>query len=1651
MTSTAKLELPSNGAAGEKRKPNDDSTPFITPEIARRHPTRIPQSSATIPRKGILKRTPRAKSTDPFPEKADPTPTIRATVSYTLANDFFQLPAIPTSPRPTVGFSEKNAIAIIGDTSDEYESDRRGSLALAAGRSVSPMPQIPETTLVEPPAKMVDETPDVPHTAEGGCFVLAHELSESPTIASLDESKKTEGRSTDDAAGFSTEDDLVSLSSTCSSHIAGKWWNGKDTRFLLHCEKKNCGHKHGSPVGDGYLTPTQRSNREIASLKHKLKRSERECELKEAQLVELRERIKQIDGARDLAEDNRLMKLLEEKTRRFEEDKERWNTEREAVTERLTKEIFELQNQLSTKQSKIDRMERERLVSTVEATTMTDPIDPLNDDLLMPLASGQTTLTSGSTPIVHTPNDPNPNTSFLGVNQKSVSVQQSPSFASVPAQVLSGDALTEAYRQEAIFFRTKASELEIIVRQHILQQEQLVNDAVQTMGPAEAELPTRDPSAPPRSPNEELAEKRKRMQKHSMSLMVDSSSGLFTVQKSPSFVECQSSVCAEKIRELKEDNDGILEKNGRLVREGKRKARELMEAEKTAAANLREEFEELANLANERLAESISSQRAFQKLQDKNDTLDKALAYLEAKCQAYQNAILDHGLVVRGEDTSEWRRGFDDPRFQVCFSRDTQTELTSAEMSANESEFTLLSYQLRELQTEYKARQIDLDAQFTEIEQNLALKSQLVDQLTRQLEISARDTQLADEHRQKERDYYKEKIENLSRELERLPGLQIEVERLQQEKSLLEIKLRGVREEYEDGMEAALREALKKSSEQERYWLEKVQSVERSRENVKNLLDKLQMDFEELKMRSQVERTDLEQRLASSIEHVGLLDRKLNAPKHDVAVEAKPRTTNKYVACRPNQRHKQVGVNKSELEPSKSDENVAQLLKYKEALLRTKRQLAELDPSQPTPPRPPRLVKTIPTPTAQPATPEDSEPNQQISTQTRKSPSHSLFKSLRKNRNAKSNLSLDQVHYDSANGVTLPTIHNHHGRREENNSDALSFVSLPAVIDHDYHEQEEESTSVSEVSEFVKSAPIVENESSPVPLVETIVQLEQPQIALERQETLTSDEVSIEEIRKMEEHTRRLQDELLTLRDRVAEADEWEAKVRGISQLIPAIVHIGHPPTSTAVHSTAVDHLLEKVASFVREAQPVNLQRSSSVPDLNQEAKYMVRPCIQLNAKLRQKSLPRFRPLPIPSKWDNERNELLRQNARYAAQLLALKAKMDRGQTHAEEKRASSVDRLPTTEFDVLERELRDLAEAISTVPSEHAEQLVQARKQRDRVTAELIGIRQQLQDANNELLIYRREPRSDAQARWDDPRLLRSRSTEQLNGGPRELRKWKEATGTSFRELNRLRKLLNETEAERSELQTQLAIQRGELELARLAAIHERVGSKNLRRRPSTYKSMSLGEVDGSSLPDLQLKQPPMTLNESKRPKVVRAASHEEISSSDDRLDSSNPLHAELRRAFQRQISGLRAKNRELEGRIVDLENKVTDEVPEESEQTISRDEHDKIVSEMQAELDVLRRETEMYEKRLRDQEDLQIVLFRKGQQSAEFSMGEERQIDAMTEDRVTLKFLHDAFYHYLVSNRVEARDHLQAIMTILNFTNQQKDEIYRRRGKSH
>lgn len=49
----------------------------------------------------------------------------------------------------------------------------------------------------------------------------------------------------------------------------------------------------------------------------------------------------------------------------------------------------------------------------------------------------------------------------------------------------------------------------------------------------------------------------------------------------------------------------------------------------------------------------------------------------------------------------------------------------------------------------------------------------------------------------------------------------------------MEIELRTIKEQYEDGLDEALNEALKKYREQEEYWADKVQNLDRARVDVK--------------------------------------------------------------------------------------------------------------------------------------------------------------------------------------------------------------------------------------------------------------------------------------------------------------------------------------------------------------------------------------------------------------------------------------------------------------------------------------------------------------------------------------------------------------------------------------------------------------------------------------------------------------------------------------------------------------------------------------------------------------------------------------------------------------------------------------------------
>jgi hypothetical protein len=160
------------------------------------------------------------------------------------------------------------------------------------------------------------------------------------------------------------------------------------------------------------------------------------------------------------------------------------------------------------------------------------------------------------------------------------------------------------------------------------------------------------------------------------------------------------------------------------------------------------------------------------------------------------------------------------------------------------------------------------------------------------------------------------------------------------------------------------------------------------------------------------------------------------------------------------------------------------------------------------------------------------------------------------------------------------------------------------------------------------------------------------------------------------------------------------------------------------------------------------------------------------------------------------------------------------------------------------------------------------------------------------------------------------------------------------------------------------------------------------------------------------------------------------------------------VQEAFQKQVSALKAKNAELEKALAASKNKLLRNQPLSRSQEAIAPVLPNSFNEQKEKLAMLEREVKLYEKKIRDMEDerqtMNLVMFQKGQQAAKHDLTEDKRIDELTEDRIVLKFLHDAFYYYLL-NRGNTKEHLNAIMTMLNFTSAQKDEVGKRRGNSH
>uniref|UniRef100_A0A914E1V3 GRIP domain-containing protein n=1 Tax=Acrobeloides nanus TaxID=290746 RepID=A0A914E1V3_9BILA len=1218
-----------------------------------------------------------------------------------------------------------------------------------------------------------------------------------------------------------------------------------------------------------------------------------------------------------------------------------------------------------------------------------------------------------------------------------------------------------AYRNEALIWRTKAAQLEIVVKDQLLKASSRESEIFNELEQKKLD-------------NERLRDVIKMLQgditidqaQHVHRTSIDEATE--TEMTLLLNVECNLPGCIDRKRALIDENKLLLEKidwavNWQIdnlnetIKEVEHKNESIQKAfDKNVqeVETIKDENDDLRRLADERLAECHAAQLSCNRLQQENDMIKQAFNYLENKCQVYQHTLLDHHLVVTDESTRDWQHAFRDPRYMINHSKCVQTDLTSEALSANEDQFTSLHQKLKEVEKEFSTQQADMHEKFAEIEENLFLKTKLVESLSRQLEIAAKEAQAEVVRHQKEREIYQKRIDKLGKVAGRVPLLETEIERLREEKSQTELQFRELQEEYEQSLEESLNESMKRYQRHSQYWQEKVNSVQDAKHRLEAELMQLKNKYDQVFLQKQLERTDLEQKLTSSIDHVTLLFNQINTPRRDVQVDARPKQASKYVSCKPNSRHKETEILKGEL----FNECEERLKICQGELLATRRQVEVLQQ---------KLLELF-----------DSQERNHLSDEHYSTPvEHTPVRG--EHETSSSKLSFAEI------GETFSP---HSGNPQDR---ITQLERRNATLSHKLQQVEHEKTEISRQEKEKIQSLISEFESLRTELDQELIKYEEEkQLMKDYIIRLESQFWDSDQLKKKISQVSELDSQILQSTSLASDSDTEHAGALLRSASYPAISTMFMDSTSVSNVSSDNETTHNPTSYASRRAQK------------NQEVGIAPWPVVDEEVRKKLKHVKMIRPAFLKSSEDQQQS----QNPSKRKFSHNLVSDLDKVQLELEkllENVSSGLSKEQTTASnDSIYVEALTSLEEMQNIGGDNREILKQNKLLQDQLRL----VTEELEDASRELELFRSEPRQDALEHQRNMRFPKSRSAVQLDAAsadPMELQKWKEKAGVCFREINRLRRDLAGSEKERTALKTKLAMLRGEMILSRcqlkVYQEKEKKRKQDAKRRFSLVSKKSFKSIDSSnrvrSARESSISSY-ATANFSIAsfhitPAVSEPNLHEEKKSEIDHLPSSGQEkpHGSLdsllkesnaekeleivREAFRKQAALLKEKYRNLQDSKTKLEQKLElqsealaqvreknksleIELNQRDDKIKSFDESLKNTStknikekkEVEDRLSFVQRENSMYERKIREIEaesrNTYLVMFRKGQQAAQQGVVEERNVDPTTEDRIVLRFLHDAFYYYLLK-KGDSSEHLQAIMTMLNFTSEQKDEVYR------
>uniref|UniRef100_A0A915M2S6 Uncharacterized protein n=1 Tax=Meloidogyne javanica TaxID=6303 RepID=A0A915M2S6_MELJA len=674
------------------------------------------------------------------------------------------------------------------------------------------------------------------------------------------------------------------------SQIVGNWWFGERSESQEQQQ-------------------TQAGHEDSDALKKELRRAQLACKEKERHLGQLRERLAEIETivssgrSAQLAYCAQLSQRLSEREQEFVTEMDGLIASHEHRVRQLVQEIVDLRAELARKDKALLTYEQ---LSHQEQSTQTDNIIITEDSTSINGFVGQQEnegkLLENKVEVSRSPTTD----SIRSVTQPQII--QAPNKASVVqigAEVL---ATLEAYRAETAVWRTRCANLELIMQDLLLREgarrasESGGGIAIGSALFINVEEDNEQFVEGDTNLAEENPENKNKQQSNSRHPTLERQQTL-VLKKQSSPVECQISGCVELRKKLTEKTEEINKMLEEMTEINKNK----LEAEnkfKNIEVNnekMVKEYEELAELAERRGNDAKAIKLSLQQVQSERDHLEQALAYLERRCYALEQLGLENGIVLANEPPlpegimkSLTRQELE---FTVRESQGTQTALTVDDLGINEKTMDELQIRIRVMQSTFAEDRAHMGEQLADIERILLLKTELTNTLAIQLDEAAKRSKVEDDSHQFERDLFRRRIEELGRIAERVPILESEIEKALSEKSKCELRLRDVEERLNDTMEKSLENALKREKAQECYWTERMDAAQLEHERRRAADERLKWTLE---------RADLERRLTSAIEHAEQLFSKLNCPKRDVQIEVRPRTSNKYVFCRPNQRDQQV-------------------------------------------------------------------------------------------------------------------------------------------------------------------------------------------------------------------------------------------------------------------------------------------------------------------------------------------------------------------------------------------------------------------------------------------------------------------------------------------------------------------------------------------------------------------------------------------------------------------------------------------------------------------------------------------------------------------------------------------------------------------------